>query len=186
MYLASLGPRSLRMTGEIADGWLGTSFIPERADVFFDEIRAGAESAGRDFDAIDLQAGGAIVFSDDPERVAADHARGIAFTLGAMGSAKSNFYNDAFCRQGYADEAKDVQRLWIEGKRDQARDRVPVDLALKINLIGDDAAVRERLRVYRDAGVTTIRGGVEGETVAERLDNLQHFMSLVDEISNEA
>ena len=68
------------------------------------DIRAGAEAAGRDFDAIDLQAGGAIIFSDDPERVAAEHARGIAFTLGAMGSAKSNFYNDAFCRQGYADE----------------------------------------------------------------------------------
>ncbi len=186
MYLASLGPRSLRMTGEIADGWLGTSFIPETADVFFDEIRAGAEAAGRDFDAIDLQAGGAIIFSDDPERVAAEHARGIAFTLGAMGSAKSNFYNDAFCRQGYADEAKEVQRLWIEGKRDKARERVPVDLALKINLIGDDTAIRERLRVYRDAGLTTIRGGVEGETVAERLDNLQHFMSLVDEVSNES
>ncbi len=186
MYLASLGPRSLRMTGETADGWLGTSFIPETADVFFDEIRAGAEAAGRDFDTIDLQAGGAIVFTDDPERLAAEHARGIAFTLGAMGSATSNFYNDAFCRQGYADEAKEVQRLWIEGKREEARDRVPIDLAFKINLIGDDTAILERLRVYRNAGVTTIRGGIEGETVGERLDNLQHFMSLVNEISNES
>jgi alkanesulfonate monooxygenase SsuD/methylene tetrahydromethanopterin reductase-like flavin-dependent oxidoreductase (luciferase family) len=173
------------MTGALADGWLGTSFIPETADVFFDEIRAGAEAAGRSLSELDLQAGGAVVFTDDVEAAAAEHARGIAFTLGAMGSAQHNFYNDAFCRQGYADEAKEIQRLWIEGNRDEARARVPVDLALKVNLIGDDAAIKERLRVYRDAGVTTIRAGVEGNNVAERIENLEHFMALVADISAE-
>ena len=185
IYIASLGPRSLRMTGALADGWLGTSFIPETADVFFDEIRAGAEAAGRSLSELDLQAGGAVVFTDDVEAAAAEHARGIAFTLGAMGSAQHNFYNDAFCRQGYADEGKEIQRLWIEGNRDEARARVPVDLALKVNLIGDDAAIKERLRVYRDAGVTTIRAGVEGNNVAERIENLEHFMALVADISAE-
>ncbi len=179
IYIASLGPRSLRLTGAIADGWLGTSFMPETADVFFDEIRAGAETAGRSLADLDLQVGGAVVFTDDVERAAKEHARGIAFTLGAMGSAQHNFYNDAFCRQGYADEAKEVQRLWIDGKRDEARERVPVELALKVNLIGDDAAILDRLRLYRDAGVTTIRAGVEGANVAERIENLTHFMSLV-------
>jgi len=102
-----------------------------------------------------------------------------------MGSAQHNFCDDAFCRQGYADEAKEVQRLWIEGNRDEARARVPVDLALKVNLIGDDAAIKERLRVYRDAGATTIRAGVEGDNVAERIENLEHFLALVAEINAE-
>ncbi len=185
IYLASLGPRSLRALGACADGWLGTSFIPETADVFFDEIRAGAAAAGRSFDAIDLQAGGTVVFTDDVERVAAEHARGIAFTLGAMGSARTNFYNDAFCRQGYADEAKEVQRLWIEGKRDEARSRVPVELALKVNLIGDDAAIKDRIRVHRDAGVTTLRATLEGDAVSHQIDNLEHLMALVAEVNND-
>ena len=186
IYLASLGPGSLRMCGAVADGWLGTSFIPETADVFFDDIRAGAESAGRSIDDIDLEAGGAVAFTDDPERTAAEHARGIAFTLGAMGSATTNFYNDAFCRQGWADAAKEVQRLWISGDRETARDRVPVDLAYKINCIGDDEMIKERLRVYRDAGVDTFRAGVEGATVRERIANLERFMHLINEISAES
>ena len=186
IYLASLGPASLRMCGAVGDGWLGTSFIPETADVFFDEIRAGAESAGRGLGDIDLQAGGTVVFTDDPEGTAARHARGIAFTLGAMGSAKTNFYNDAFCRQGWADSAKEVQRLWVSGDRETARDRVPVELAYKINCIGDEAMIKDRLRVYRDAGVDTFRAGIEGDTVDQRIGDLERFMALIEEVSNEA
>jgi len=185
IYMASLGVRSLQMCGEIADGWLASSFVPETADVFFDDIRTGAERAGRSLDEIDLEAGGGVVFSDDPERDAARHARGIAFTLGAMGSAKTNFYNDAFCRQGWADAAKEVQRLWISGERDLARDRVPVELAYKINVIGNDEQIKERLRVYRDAGVNTFRAGVEGETVRDRIANLERFMHLINAINSE-
>ena len=186
VYFASLGPRSLELCGEVADGWLGTSFIPETADVFLDDIRRGAERAGRSLDAIDLEAAAGVVFSDDPERDAARHARGIAFTLGAMGSATTNFYNDAFCRQGWDDAAKEVQRLWISGERDLARQRVPVELALKVNLIGNDIEIKERLRVYRDAGVNTLRAGVEGETVNDRIHNLERLMRLVEELNAES
>jgi F420-dependent oxidoreductase-like protein len=186
IYLASLGPRSLRICGAVADGWLGTSFIPETADVFLDDIRAGAESAGRSLDDIDLEAAAGIEFTDDPEEAGKRHARGIAFTLGAMGSAKTNFYNDAFCRQGWDDAAKEVQRLWVSGERDLARERVPVELAFKVNMIGTDADVLDRLRVYRDAGINTIRAGMSGETVNERIANLERFMHLVNEINAEA
>ncbi|MCY3919310.1 MAG: F420-dependent methylene-tetrahydromethanopterin reductase, partial [Chloroflexi bacterium] len=102
-----------------------------------------------------------------------------------MGSPTTNFYNDAFVRQGWADDAKAVQRLWVEGKRDEARDRVPVELALKINCLGDDLAVRDRLRVYRDAGVTTFRAGVDGD-IDERVETLGRLMALVEEINAEA
>jgi F420-dependent oxidoreductase-like protein len=184
IYVASLGPNSLRMTGELADGWLGTSFVPETADTFLNPMRDGAAAAGRDFGSIDIQAGGAVEFTDDVDEAAVRHARGIAFTLGGMGSARTNFYNDAFVRQGWADEAKAVQRLWVEGKRDEARARVPVELALKINLLGTDDMVRDRLRVYRDAGVTTFRAGIEG-TIDDRIAALGRFLPLVEEVTAE-
>ena len=184
IYIASLGPKSLRMTGELADGWLGTSFVPETADVFLDPMRDGAAAAGRPFDAIDIPAGGAVEFTDDVDEAAARHARGIAFTLGGMGSATTNFYNDAFVRQGWADEAKAVQRLWVDGKRDEARDRVPPELARKTNLLGTDDMVRDRLRVYRDAGVTTLRAAVDGR-IEQRIETLGRLMTLVEEVNVE-
>ena len=103
-----------------------------------------------------------------------------------MGSAKTNFYNDAFCRQGWADAAKEVQRLWIEGDRDTARDRVPVELALKVNCIGNEQDIKDRLRIYRDAGVNTLRAGIEGETVRDRLTNLERLMGLIGEVNADA
>ena len=185
IYLASLGPRNLELTGELCDGWIGAAFIPETADVFFDRIRAGAERAGRSFDDIDLQAPVAVEFGDDVDEIAKRHARGYAFTFGAMGSRSDNFYLNAFARQGYADEGREVQRLWLDGDREAAADRVPVELALKTNLLGTDEMIRERLRVYRDAGVTTLRAGVRGDSLAERLDNLGRLIDLVKAVSAE-
>ena len=69
-----------------------------------------------------------------------------------MGSRQHNFYNDAYKRAGYADAAIEVQRLWLDGKRDEAAARVPDELALKVNLLGTEAMIRERVRIYRRAG----------------------------------
>jgi F420-dependent oxidoreductase-like protein len=179
IYLATLSPRSLEMTGEIADGWLGTSFMPEHARVFFDSIEVGARRAGRPLDALDLQAGGHVAFGDDVERLVAARKPGLAFTLGAMGSRRHNFYNDAFKRAGYTDAALEVQRLWLDGKRDEAAGRVPDELALKVNLLGTDAMVAARLRAYRDAGVTTLRVDPGGATLRARLDTLGRLVDLV-------
>jgi F420-dependent oxidoreductase-like protein len=179
VYLATLSPRSLEMTGEIADGWLGTSFMPEHARVFFAHIEAGAQRAGRGLGALDLQAGGHVAFGDDVERLLAARKPGLAFTLGAMGSRQHNFYNDAFKRAGYVDAAVEVQRLWLDGKRDEAAARVPDELAVKVNLLGTEAMVGERLRAHRDAGVTTLRVDPAGSTVTAKLDTLARLLDLV-------
>jgi alkanesulfonate monooxygenase SsuD/methylene tetrahydromethanopterin reductase-like flavin-dependent oxidoreductase (luciferase family) len=181
IYLATLSPRSLEMTGEIADGWLGTSFMPEHAGVFFDHIAAGARRAGRSLEALDLQAGGQVAFGDDIERLIAARKPGLAFTLGAMGSRQHNFYNDAFKRAGYADAALEVQRLWLDGKRDEAAARVPDELAVKVNLLGTEAMVGERLRAFRRAGITTLRVDPAGTTLATRLATLGRLMDLVQQ-----
>ena len=185
IYVASLGPANLRLTGELADGWIGTSFVPETADVFIDLIREGAKTAGRSLDDIDLQVGGAVEFTDDIEAAAKRHAMGLAFSLGAMGSARHNFYNDAYRRQGWEDDAKAVQRLWLEGKRDEARDLVPIEMALKANLLGTPDMVKERLRLYRDAGIRTFRAGVRGDGIGEQLEHLGQLVDLAYEVNEE-
>lgn len=187
IYLATLGPKSLELTGELADGWLGTSFIPEHASLFFGHIAAGAARANRSLADLDLQvAAGTVAFSDDIERLVAPRKPGLAFTLGAMGSRQHNFYNDSYRRMGYADIAHEVQDLWLKGDRQAAAARVPDELVLKTNLIGTEDMVRERLRVYQAAGVNTLRVDPDGATLDERLANLGRLIGLVREVVSTA
>ena len=186
IYLATLSPMSLQLTGELADGWIGTSFIPEHAaDVFFKDIERGAQKAGRTLADLDLQAGGAVTFADDVEALIPRHKPGMAFTLGAMGSKEHNFYNAAFQRAGFQEEAQAVQRLWIEGKRKEAADLVPDEMVLKANLLGTEEMVRERIRAYRNAGVTTLRVDPRGESMKDRLATLGRTVELVKEVTAE-
>jgi len=182
LYLATLGPKSLEFTGEVANGWLGTSFIPEHAEVFFEPMRRGAEKAGRNFSDIDIQIGGSIEIGDDIDKLIAARKPGMAFTLGAMGSSKTNFYNDAFKRSGYADTAIEVQKLWVAGNKSEAIRQVPDDMILKTSLIGTRKMVTDRLRAYRDAGVTTFRLSAEGDNLDDRVKRLSEAMELVKSI----
>ncbi len=179
IYLATLGPKSMEMTGELADGWLGTSFIPENADVFLEPLNRGLKKSGRVLADIDIQVGGSFEIGDNVEQMIEARRPAMAFTLGGMGSAKTNFYNDAFKRAGYADAAVEVQSLWVDGKKDQAIRAVPDEMVLKTSLIGTEDMVRERLRAYRDAGVTTLRVSTGGKDWRERTDSLAEAIDLV-------
>jgi F420-dependent oxidoreductase-like protein len=183
IYLATLSPKSLEMTGEIADGWLGTSFMPEHAAAFLDHLAIGAKRAGRTLEALDLHvSAGVVAFADDVEKLIPPRKPGLAFSLGAMGSRRHNFYNDAYRRAGYPDVAAEVQRLWLEGRRDDAAARVPDELVLKTNLLGTEAMVRERLRLYRRAGIATIRVEPAGDTLHARLANLGRLLELAQNL----
>src|SRR6185437_6976356 len=166
VYIASMGPRNLELTGEAADGWLGNAFIPEAAEVFLHPLRAGAQRAGRTLAELDLVAPVALEFHDDQassEAAARRHADGYAFTIGAMGVGGSNFYNAAFSRLGYADEVAEVAALWQAGNRDEARSKVPLDLGKLTNLLGTEDIIAERVEHYQAAGITTLLAKLEGE-----------------------
>ena len=185
IYLATLGPRSLRMTGELADGWVSSSFMPEHAEVFLDEIRAGAEAAGRDFDDIERIAGGVVQFGDDLDALIQPRKPGFAFEMGAMGSPEHNFYRDAYARQGYGELTEAVLERWLAREREAAAALIPDDFVIKSNLLGTDEQVRERIRVFRDAGITTLRVAPAGEAMQERLDTLGRFIDLLNAVNAE-
>ena len=179
IYLATLGVKSLEMTGAIADGWLGTSFIPEHADAHLAHIAKGAERAGRSLDDLEIEVNSVVAVSDDVEGLLDRTRQGMAFTLGAMGSAKTNFYNDAFCRSGWEEVSKEVQRLWIGGDKKAAIAAVPDEMLLQAYLIGTEDRVRERIRAFRDAGVDVFRLAPQGRTVKERIANLEYQADLI-------
>jgi F420-dependent oxidoreductase-like protein len=184
IYIAAVGPQNLRLTGRLADGWIGNCFVPETANAFLDHLRAGAESAGRTLEDLELQVPVTLEFGDDLDALAKQHARGYAFTFGAMGAPERNFYVAAFARQGF-EEVREVHRLWLEGRREEAQDLVPVALALQTNLLGTDATVMERLRAYRDVGINSLRVGLRGENGKARLDQLARLLDLVAKVERE-
>jgi F420-dependent oxidoreductase-like protein len=181
IYLATLAPKMLELTGELADGWLGTSFTPEHADAHLDHIRRGAERAGRSLADIEICVQAAVGLASDPGALIASRKPYLAFTLGAMGSAKTNFYNAAYQRGGFADAAAEVQRLWLEGKRTEAARRVPDEMVLQSGLLGTEEMVRARIRAYRDAGVGMLVLGPIGEDTTAQLDTLGRAVELVRE-----
>jgi alkanesulfonate monooxygenase SsuD/methylene tetrahydromethanopterin reductase-like flavin-dependent oxidoreductase (luciferase family) len=188
IYVAALGPRNLELTGELADGWIGNTFMPEHAAVFLDPLRAGAERAGRSLADLDLVIPVGVELTADEDAAAAAaqrHARGYAFTIGAMGSSEQNFYNAAFTRQGYGTDIEAVQALWLAGRRDEAADRVPVAFGVRTNLIGTPAMVTDRLRLYRAAGVTTLQAKLSGDR-RHQLDALAQLLDLTAAVNREA
>jgi F420-dependent oxidoreductase-like protein len=181
IYVAAMGPRNLRLTGAMADGWLGNAFIPETAEVFLGPLREGAERARRNLADVDLVAPVAVEFHDDDAAAAAaarKHADGYAFTIGAMGTGGRNFYNDAFTRLGYGEQVATVAELWQSGRRDEARAAVPLDLGRLTNLVGTPQDVADRVHKYRAAGITTLLAKMEGE-YADQVVTLERLLEIV-------
>ena len=183
IYLATLGPNALRYTGAVADGWLGTSFSPDQAGAHLDFIHEGAASAGRTLDEIDLCVSARVEIGEDVENMIERRKRGVAFNMGGMGSATTNFYNDAYRRAGYEDDAKAVQSLWLAGKREAAADRVPDAMVTEFQAVGTREMVGARLRKYREAGVTTLKLGLDSAPLGPaRFELLAEIVDLTEAI----
>ncbi|OBJ56411.1 LLM class flavin-dependent oxidoreductase [Mycobacterium sp. 1423905.2] len=186
IYLAALSPAMLRLTGRIADGWLGTSFVPEGAGAaYFAHLDDGLAAAGRTRADIDICQGAEVAFAADEEqlsRMVADRKKELAFSLGGMGSVSTNYYNQAYSRQGWAEVAAAVRERWQGGDRAGAAGLVSDEMVLATTLIGTEDMVRARLAVWRDADVTTVRLYPAGDSLGAKLDTLGRAIDLVREL----
>jgi F420-dependent oxidoreductase-like protein len=157
IYLAAIGPNNTRLAGEIADGWIPTLFSPEHVAEFRPLLEEGAAAGGRslpeDFDIAPT----VNVFVTDDLAAARDAMRPfLALYVGGMGSRERNFYNQLVQRYGFEDEARTVQDLYLEGRRDEAMAALPDELIDLVSLCGPADRVRDRLEVFREAGVGTL------------------------------
>jgi len=156
IFLAAIGPNNTKLAGEIADGWIPTLFSPEHVAEFRPLLEEGAARAARSLDGFRIMPTVNCFVTDDVE-AARDATRPfIALYVGGMGSRDKNFYNALVQRYGFEQEAREVQDLYLEGKRDEAMARLSPELIDKVSLVGPRDHVRERLQVFRDAGVDTL------------------------------
>jgi F420-dependent oxidoreductase-like protein len=148
IYLATLGPKAVELAFEIADGWLPIYFSPERAREVFPLDRAR--------DGFDVCAGVQVFVTDDVQAARDALKPYYAFYIGGMGARGKNFYNDLFARFGYEAEAKQVQDLFLDGKRNEAAAAIPDSFVDQVSLVGPKERIAERLAAWRESGATSL------------------------------
>jgi F420-dependent oxidoreductase-like protein len=159
IYIASLGPKNVQLTAELADGWLPVFFHPEKAqDVWGSDLEIGTKERDTSRAPLEVVAGGTLAITDaDTATKLRDMARPMtALYVGGMGAKGKNFYNNVFRRYGYEQEAEQIQNLYLDGKKDEAAALVPDEYLEATALVGDEGRVRERIEAYKAAGVTRL------------------------------
>jgi F420-dependent oxidoreductase-like protein len=177
IYVASLGPRNVELTAEVAEGWLPLYFWPERAgDQWGDPLAAGRARRSADLPALEVVAGGPLAIGDGIEHLRERIRPTLALYFGGMGARGRNFYNDMLRRYGFEQEADEIQDLYLAGRKDEAAALVPQELVDGLSLVGDAAYVKDRVEAFRSAGVTILNvapagpnGAADVETVASWL-----------------
>jgi F420-dependent oxidoreductase-like protein len=175
IYIAAIGPRNTELTAEIADGWIPTLFSPEHVAEFRPLLEAGFAKAGggKGYGDFDIVPTVNVMISDDVESARDAMRAYVALYVGGMGSRKQNFYNALVQRYGFEDAARRVQDLYLEGRKDEAAAALPGELIDTVTLVGPRERVRERLGVYRDAGVGTLMVAPMAWTFEDRLAQLR-------------
>lgn len=182
IHVASLGPKNVQMTAELADGWLPILFHPERAkDVWGADVDAGLAKRSAELGPLDVIAGGLL--SIGPESQVGgfrDFTRGmVALYVGGMGARDRNFYNQLFQRYGYEAEAKQIQDLYLDGKKQEAAAAVPESFLEETSLCGDEGYVKNRIAQFKAAGVTVLNV----TPIAPDLEGQQRMIAKVKELS---
>src|ERR687898_2099679 len=180
VYIAAIGPKNTTLTAEIADGWIPTLFSPEHVAEFRPLLEDGFAHAGdgKSFAGFDIAPSVQTLVSDD--RTAARDAMRpfLALYVGGMGSRKQNFYNALVQRYGFEDAAREVQDLYLEGKKEEAAAALPGELIDTVSLCGPADVVRERICIYRDAGVGTLMIAPMAWTFEDRMAQLRQVAEL--------
>jgi len=159
IYIAAIGPKNTQLTGEIADGWMPTFFSPEHVGEFRELLEEGAARAdnGKKIDdSFDIAPNVSLCISDDLDAARDVMRPMLALYVGGMGSREKNFYNALVRRYGFEEAAEEVQDLYLSGKKDEAAAALPAELIDKTALVGPADRVKERLELYREAGVGTL------------------------------
>ena len=180
LYLASVGPKNLELTGEIADGWLGIFFAPEHAAESLDHVRAGQVKAGKDMTGFDVVPTVPVVFGDDLDACAEPLRHYAALYVGGMGSREQNFYNRLAVRMGYGEAAAQVQDLYLARRHRDAAAAVPFEFIDRTSLIGPVQRVRDRLAAYAEAGVTTLSVASFAGSLEQRVGALRTLADALD------
>ncbi|MBW2241027.1 MAG: LLM class F420-dependent oxidoreductase [Deltaproteobacteria bacterium] len=181
--VAALRPKSVEMTAELADGWLPIFYYAEKAnEQWGDALAAGRAKRDPNRGPLEVFAGGAVGIGDGLESLRGIGRPMTALYVGGMGARGKNFYNELFASYGYEKEAKEIQDLYLDGKKQEAAAAIPESFIEATTLIGPEGFVKDRLSALKESGVTSLNVMLTGNTTQERVQTLDKLRNLVEMI----
>lgn len=158
IYLGTDTDLNVRMTGEVADGWLGFHLVPSTVPYYRALLEEGLarRADGRKLADFNIQATVGIKLNDDVKAALQEPKAHIALYAGGMGAQSKNFHNDAMIKRGYGDAAARIQELFLAGRKDEAAAAVPDEYVDEEWLVGPKERIRERFKAWRDSGITSL------------------------------
>lgn len=164
IWLGTGGDATVRLTAELADGWLPLAFTPASMDHYRPILEEGFARAGcKSFDDFEIQPNVYVIVADDPREGFTQMKPSIALYVGGMGHRNANFHSTMMANRGYGDAAERIQDLYLAGRRDEAIAAVPDDYCDDRALVGSPARIRERYGAWEASGITgmTVLGDEE-------------------------
>ncbi|MFM7119678.1 MAG: LLM class F420-dependent oxidoreductase [Gammaproteobacteria bacterium] len=151
---------TVRLTAEIADGWLPLGYVPESAHLYEQWIAEGLARSGRGRDSFEVQVMSQVEVTDDVQTALNRLKPGIALYVGGMGHKSKNFHKEMMIRRGFGDAAERIQELYLAKRKDEAIAAVPDEFVDQGALVGPEARIRKRFRAWEDSGASglTISG----------------------------
>lgn len=178
IFVASIGPRNVEMTAELAEGWLPIFFIPEKVkEVWGDSLSKGLSRRSQDLTRLECVGGGPLAIGERVEHLLDESRPNVALYVGGMGGKGRNFYNDLFRRYGFDKEAAIIQDLYLQGKKREAAAAVPEEFLRQTSLIGPKAHVEERVAAFKEAGVTILNVTPVGSNPLKSFETLKEMLS---------
>ena len=180
IWVAALGDKNVAMTAEVADGWLPFLYHPEKAKgVWGESLAAGAAQRSADRGPLEICAGGMVAIGEGPETKALlDFMRPLyALYVGGMGARDKNFYNQLACEYGFEKEAKEIQDLYLSGKKKEAEALVPLEWLEAGNLVGPASYVQERIAAFKESGVTNLSVSPASDDPAATIAQIKEWVA---------
>lgn len=183
VMIASIGPKNVAMTAELAEGWEPIFYVPEKApEIWQEPLAKGRAKRDPSLPELDIVAQAPLAIGEDVDELHELMRPMLALYIGGMGAKDKNFYNQLARRYGYEEEAERIQDLYLDGKKDEAAAAVPRDLLTKTSLIGPESHVRERLAAMKESGVSTLNVTPLADDAAHRTRLIEQVRRLADEV----
>ncbi|MBS0219354.1 MAG: LLM class F420-dependent oxidoreductase [Proteobacteria bacterium] len=158
IYLATGSETTVKLTAEIADGWLPMGFVPGAMTEYRPWLEEGFRRAGngKGFKDFSIQASVHVEVDTDVKAALQRLKPEVALYVGGMGHKTKNFHNDIMVRRGFGDAAKRIQELYLAHRKDEAIAAVPDEWVDLKSLVGPPARIRERYRAWEDSGADSL------------------------------
>jgi F420-dependent oxidoreductase-like protein len=156
IFLATGNESTVKLTAEIADGWLPMGFFPGSLEFYRLWLDEGFRRAGngKTLNDLEIQASVHVEINDDVKAALAKLKPEVALYVGGMGHRDKNFHKDIMIRHGFGDAADRIQELYLAHRKEEATEAVPDEWVDLKSLVGPPARIKERFRAWEDSGAS--------------------------------